>query len=508
MKFSSYQEEIFKAFENHEGHFAIIARAGSGKSTTLVEGSKRRKKNRKTLFVAFNKTIQTEMSKKLTDGVECLTLHSFGLRIVKKRFPGVVIDDNKSFNIIRKIVGGKNFNVFIEMKKAVSLCKATISDSPTKVSEIMYNYDIDPGEMDRNKFISHVINVMAECKRTTSCIDFDDMVWFPFVHNIPAPKYDDIIVDEAQDLNFSQLLLIKSAAKETSRIIMALDPCQAIYGFRAADYDTVHQMLESLNPLKLSLPISYRCPRSVIRAAQTYVSDIEWHENAPEGLVEELPESALIKNLKAGDVVISRNNADLIKACMQAIKNNIPSHILGKNIGTGLLSIIKKSNASTIPNLLAFARKWRQEEISKAMESNRPTDSINDNYSCIVSLAEFCSSVSEIKDKIKTLFDDDDDCKTKVTFSTTHKFKGNERDRVHLLRWTYMLGDCQEEKNILYVAITRAKKELRMFNRAASKPENTEIKMFADPANIIPSSKDEKEKSLAEEYQSDGFVDV
>jgi superfamily I DNA/RNA helicase len=47
-----------------------------------------------------------------------------------------------------------------------------------------------------------------------------------------------------------------------------------------------------------------------------------------------------------------------------------------------------------------------------------------------------------------------------ITLSSTHRFKGLERDHAFLLLETYKPGRNQEETNLMYVAQTRAKKQL------------------------------------------------
>src|SRR6185436_16729146 len=105
-------------------------------------------------------------------------------------------------------------------------------------------------------------------------------------------------------------------------------------------------------------------------------------------------------------------------------------------------------------------------------------------------------TLKDLKETIEKLFNDVDDSK-KVIFSTTHKAKGLERDRVFMLANTYRYGPgvTGEEANLFYVAVTRAKKELYMvrnpskyqkFDDKKSRKEKSEINSFTldniDPA--------------------------
>jgi superfamily I DNA/RNA helicase len=78
-------------------------------------------------------------------------------------------------------------------------------------------------------------------------------------------------------------------------------------------------------------------------------------------------------------------------------------------------------------------------------------------------MAKLSTDISDLKDKIRMIFSDD---LFGIVLSTVHKSKGLEADRVFIARpdkmplptkkaWQY-----QQEMNLKYVAITRAKYEL------------------------------------------------
>jgi hypothetical protein len=57
---SDLQKAIFQDISVGKGNTVVLARAGSSKTTTLVEGVKYIPKKLKTIFIAFNKSIQLE----------------------------------------------------------------------------------------------------------------------------------------------------------------------------------------------------------------------------------------------------------------------------------------------------------------------------------------------------------------------------------------------------------------------------------------------------------------
>lgn len=104
INWSLYQKDIFKDIANGDGNTIIIARAGSAKTSSIVEGSKYIPKGKRALFCAFNKVIKEELKSKLKKNIECLTLHSLGFRSIKSRFSNVELNNRKCWNIVESII--------------------------------------------------------------------------------------------------------------------------------------------------------------------------------------------------------------------------------------------------------------------------------------------------------------------------------------------------------------------------------------------------------------------
>jgi len=75
MKLTQEQKAIVTYNLNKNGVLKIIAFAGTGKTTTLIEYTKARP-HLKFLYVAFNKSVQLEADRKFPRNVICKTSHS------------------------------------------------------------------------------------------------------------------------------------------------------------------------------------------------------------------------------------------------------------------------------------------------------------------------------------------------------------------------------------------------------------------------------------------------
>jgi len=455
---SDYQKAIFKDIAKGQGHTVVVARAGSGKTSTIVEGFKYVPRGKKVLMVAFNKSIADELKTKAPSYVDCVTLHSLGYRAIKQSFGEVPLDNKKCFNIVDSL-GISDWELNVSICKAVSLCKGFLFDTPDKVEELIDRFGIDTFDMERKTFVQHTLKALRMCKEYKQMVDFDDMIWFPFVYGLNVGKYDVVFIDETQDLNTAQIVMALSACKKDGRIIAVGDPRQAIYTFRGADSNAVDNIIKKLKAKTLPLSVTYRCPLKVVAMAQEIVPDLQPAPNAKPGTVEYVTVDDMMKDVKPGDFVLSRTNAPLIKYCMKLLKNGVPANIQGRDVGANLLSFVKKSKAKSIDKFLKYVADWEKQETQRLIAEKKDTTNCIDKCECLRNLCEGILSISDLKDSIEKLFHDVDDNK-KVIFSTTHKAKGLERDRVWVIRGTYRRGLNTEEDNLWYVAITRSKSEL------------------------------------------------
>jgi DNA helicase-2/ATP-dependent DNA helicase PcrA len=470
---SDYQKDIFKDIAKGTDHTVVIARAGSGKTSTIVEGFKYIPKGKKTLMVAFNKSIADELKQRAPSYVDVMTLHSLGYRAIRQTFGNVMLENEKAMTLASTLIGD-DYDLW-ELKQSVckcaSLCKGFLVDSPKKIGELIDRFGIETFDLPIDKFTEHTIKLLGMCKAQKQIVDFDDMIWFPFVYRLNVGKFDVVFVDEAQDLNAAQMAMVLSAVKPDGRIIAVGDPAQAIYLFRGADSDSIPNFIHKLKAKTLPLSVTYRCPKSIVKLAQEIVPDIEAAAGAAEGTISEINNYDLLKMVRPGDFVLSRTNAPLIKYCLALLKAGVPANIQGRDIGANLLYFIKKSKAKTIPEFTKYVTEWKEMEIKRLLFEKRDITIVSDKAECLLNLSEGILTIKDLKATIEELFKDGDDS-SKVIFSTTHKAKGLERDRVFLLADTYGYGPgvVGEEANLYYVAVTRAKSELYLVRKGMKMP--------------------------------------
>lgn len=471
LTWSSFQNEIFKTIKNFNGNIVVSALAGSAKTTTLIETVRKIPDTKKILVTAFNKSIQQELSSKIDkDHVEVKTFHSLGLKAITKAFGNVTIDDSKVYKIVRdklKLKGDLAFNV----EKTVSYCKASLNDAPSGISSIIDYRDVDTGELSQSDFTSLVIKTLSLCKNDKKSVNFDDMCWFYFCHDLSMEKFDYVFVDEFQDLNKSQIIMAKKSLAADGRLIVFGDWNQQIYRWRMADNFLIKDLEKEKNTKVLPLPICYRCPQSVIKLTQQVVPDILPYEKSEVGTVNHISFSDLLEKAKSPAVVLSRVNAPLVKTCLQLLKSGKKSNVMGKDIGADLLNIVKKCKKKKISEFTVWLGDWLKKETKRAKNKKTVVELISDKFDCFQYLSDGLTTVEQLKASIGKLFSDEDK-ESVIMCSTIHKYKGKESENVYILDWTLRFhpkkdekSPDSEEKNLYYVAITRSKKNLNFVSK-------------------------------------------
>lgn len=161
---------------------------------------------------------------------------------------------------------------------------------------------------------------------------------------------------------------------------------------------------------------------------------------------------------------------------MKLLRAGKRTRVAGKDIGKGLIALIRRMKGRSVPDLLAKIEAWATREnqrnqaaLASATNGRKAAlkakiEAVHDQADMMISLTDGAKNVDEVTARIESLFTDDGlGAAGVITCSSVHRAKGLEADKVFILRDTLRDGN-QEERNIVYVAITRAKKELVWVN--------------------------------------------
>jgi superfamily I DNA/RNA helicase len=464
MNWSTYQQALFAATEQH---VVVEAVAGSGKTTTIVQMAKQRSGS---LFLAFNKSIATELASR---GVNASTMHALGLDMCRSEYGKVKVEPGKKFEIFEDM-GINEHPMRFRIANLVSLARCWCIGPDTKrLQDLADAYDIELPDKVWDLGLVETFHRMATKVRRTPkgavMVDFDDMVSLPVEQKFKGvATVKSLFVDEAQDLNKQRLELVDMLIGPDTKTVFVGDPHQAIYGFCGALSDSMTQVTMKYNAATYPLSVSYRCARSVIEVAQRDCPSILPSETAPEGIVTRVED----RDCKpaVGDVVLSRVTAPLVKLCYQLVKKGIRAAVKGKEIGEDIVRLIddlsKKDGGLNIEDFLVRLNQHVVDTSLVPKVSPTKLAALEDKAEALNALAEGCGTVGGLKSVVQSLFNDDARPEDVVTLSTIHKAKGLEWHKVWLLMYKLphpkasSVEARKQESNLRYVGVTRAKYEL------------------------------------------------
>jgi len=485
---SHYQQAIYDHVEARTGNLLVEAVAGSGKTTTIVEAVRRVGGTHTILMVAFNKHIATELSKRVPFNCEARTLHSIGFECIKQNMSPsgnggyIKVNEDKCRNILHfEIFKDRDKKKMYRMQRAVltlvSLMKNTFDGAnhpePATVARI---YDLDYGVATPEEVHDVAFHVYTRSMQQTRVLDFDDMIFYPLAKGMPFKKMRTMFVDEAQDLNGSQMAMLSELAVPTSEggIVVAVgDRNQSIYAFRGADPQAMNRIKNIFAMHELPLSVSYRCPVAIVQEARKWVPVIDHRDGAEQGDVGEIEYAKLFNpesctddaseggGLTDGDFVLCRTTAPLVELAIKLIELKRKAVVRGRDFGNALEELLP---------YLSDIEGYRTEQFEALKFKPAQLTAMMDRIDTLAAIQRaYGDTTTAVRRGIRELFSDTaviGDGKTGILLSTIHRSKGLEADRVFLLRPDLVphpsatsAWAVEQERNLQYIAVTRSKSQ-------------------------------------------------
>ncbi|MCJ0742201.1 RecQ family ATP-dependent DNA helicase [Pedobacter montanisoli] len=412
--------------DNETKHIAIAAGPGSGKTRVLVHKLAslllmEDVKHEQLLMITFSRAAATEFKKRLL-----------------------------------KLIG--NAANYIEIKTFHSYCFDLLGKvgSLEKSSEIV------------KKTIQKIKNNEVEASRITKTV---------------------LVIDEAQDMDEDEFGLISALMEqnEEMRVIAVGDDDQNIYEFRGASSKHLEQFINSNNAAKHELIENYRSKSNLVDLTNQFVKRIshrlkqipiiaKQNDNGQikivrhhsEHLINPLVQDILKTELSGTTCVLTKINEDALQIAGLLLKNNTQAKLIQSNDGFNLynlnevryfLSHLNLANDVYVINdetwqtaKLEVVSKYRHStkleilgNIIKEFEASNPTRKYKSDLEVFIR-----------ESKLEDFYNENGET---IFVSTMHKAKGREFDNVFLMLENFN-PTTDEDKRLLYVAMTRAKRNM------------------------------------------------
>jgi superfamily I DNA/RNA helicase len=444
---------------------AIEAGAGTGKTSTLrllAESTSRRGQ-----YIAFNKAIVTEAGAKMPGTVTCSTAHSLAYRAVGKRYSDrlrnsrrmksldialalgieeVQLDDHKP--VAKSFLGG------VAMEAVRRFCQS--ADDEIAAKHVPYIEGLDtPTDGRRNYGNNNIVaRALVPALRRAWADLMSDNGRLPFKHDhylkawqLSGPRIaaDFILFDEAQDANPVMVAIV--AAQQHAQLVWVGDSQQQIYTFTGA----VNALAGVPAEQRAFLTQSFRFGPAIAEVANTILARLP---DAELRIIGTPDIASVVGPVAEPDAVLTRTNAAAVETVLHTQQSGRQAALVGG--GEEVVRFAKASVELTQfgrtehPDLACFDS-WGE------VQAYVNEDEQGGELRLLVSLVDRFG-VPTILDALDRVIREED---ADVTVSTAHKAKGREWDAVQLA------GDFpepekqgDEELRLLYVACTRAKREL------------------------------------------------
>ena len=496
MKLTQEQIDIIKS----KGNIKINAVAGSGKTTTIIEYAKTRPKNSRILYLAFNKSVKIEAEKKFRDkklsNVQVETAHSLAFRYIVMGSVYKIKNEYKT-NEIAELLGlqgdGEKHEEYIVANHINKFIAYFCNSDKKNIKDLNY-LDIVTDSKAQNfvrKFYSYIEKQtrLLLAKMNNGEIDIiHDFYLKKFQLSNPILPYDYILFDEGQDASPAMLDIF---LKQKAIKVIVGDTHQQIYGWRFAV-----NSLEQVDYKTYFLSTSFRFGQDIANLAmrilhwKTHITD--YKPMIIKGAGEQKPIKIDTKK-KVGKVaktkaVLARTNLGLLLLAIEYVteKKKVKQIYFEGNIS----SYTYADEGASLYDVMNLYYEKHHLIRDKMIASMKDIDDLKDYIEKTedVQLGMMLEIVKkygdEIPDIIKAIKDKhvnkDEKEKAEIVFSTVHRCKGMEYDAIHLaedfitekkIKAAKEKEDDQleaniswlnEEINLLYVAVTRAKSQIHI----------------------------------------------
>lgn len=290
-----FNDEQRDAYE-FDGHCAVLAGPGSGKTKVLVARVARVLGQRATgprgvACVTYNNETVREMRKRLAQlGYEqdrrlfIGTVHSFCLSCIVAPFGHLFRDDLPvKLTVASAIKQRRTFELAVGQSKVGSTPDSW--DLPFQQYRRTHPFrDLKSWKEDPQ--IALLIETYETLLHREGLLDFDDMAIIaldlirprPFVQKALEARFPFLVVDEYQDLGYPLHAIVRLLMRSTNIEIFAVgDPDQSIYGFAGADPKYLRELASDPAVHQVELKMNYRCAQRIIDGSQVALALDEPH---------------------------------------------------------------------------------------------------------------------------------------------------------------------------------------------------------------------------------------
>ena len=373
----------------------VVAPAGAGKTQTLINRLVAQVREgvsaRRILLLTFDNAAANAIKSKLAETIRddasgqfrarVTTLNSYGFSVLKDHFP------DQFFSICKRprqaqMLGNLRRSLASSQPLAASLLPSGLNNYfYLDFFSVLKNHLFDPQALRAQHLADFLLtatqaSIFFQPKQPSDqrklilksliwlyanldalmlqgrCMDFDDQklrAWAclqktPDVRAIVQGQWDEISVDEFQDINVLDFELIRTISAK-ARLVVTGDDDQAIYGFRGCTPDFMIDLNAHVDrPVTTHvLRINYRCPKNIV----TFADQLIRHNarRIPKDPIADRADDAAIKIAQSGSAT---TEARFVTTLIRQIRKQ------NKQLGFADFAVLYRNNAQSLPIQIEF----------------------------------------------------------------------------------------------------------------------------------------------------------
>ena len=295
---SGLNPEQMRAAAWNGSHALILAGAGCGKTKTIIARAQYLIENvsppEHLQILTFTRRSANEIIERVksglgnkAQGLKASTFHTWCMSLIRgapdlfgcDKFS--VIDRDDQLTIFRLLRAASPEAKNALMPKAADLCDLYSFARNTRNSLRVTIEQRHPESLVIFDSIAKIVTSYEDRKESRNYLDYDDILDVvakqigqqDAVRNWVSSKYDEILVDEFQDTNPIQWDILKPLS-DSVRLFCVGDDAQSIYGFRGADFETIHSFRNRVEGATvLNLSSNYRTTQEILDISNWLLSE-------------------------------------------------------------------------------------------------------------------------------------------------------------------------------------------------------------------------------------------
>jgi len=295
---SGLNPEQMRAAAWNGSHALILAGAGCGKTKTIIARAQYLIENvsppERLQILTFTRRSASEIIERVksglgskAQGLKASTFHTWCMSLIR-RAPDLfgcdncsVIDRDDQLTMFRLLRAASPEAKNALLPKAADLCDLYSFARNTRKSLKITVEQRHPESLEIFSSIASIVTSYEDRKESRNYLDYDDILDVvakqinqqDTVREWVSSKYDEILVDEFQDTNPIQWDILKPLS-DSIRLFCVGDDAQSIYGFRGADFETIHSFKDRVEGATvLNLSTNYRSTQEILDISNWLLSE-------------------------------------------------------------------------------------------------------------------------------------------------------------------------------------------------------------------------------------------